>query len=157
LLSVEVLKPRSWEWNPVPVYRGPETQVLRVKPSVCYRGPETQVLRAKYLKPNVLRAKCSNAGLQARADCVRPSRVPTSYSNCTSKRSENICSSNGGAQENGKIGWNSVYHQNWWFSEFHHQLNANVLFAGFLKIWPCVWPNSGFWCCVCLTLPDNSN
>jgi hypothetical protein len=50
--SVEVLKPKSWEWNPVSVYRGPETQVRR--------------------------AKCSNAGLQARADCVRPSRVPTS-------------------------------------------------------------------------------
>jgi hypothetical protein len=33
-----------------------------------YRGSETQVLRAK----------CSNAGLQAWADCVRPSRVPTS-------------------------------------------------------------------------------
>jgi hypothetical protein len=26
----------------------------------------------------VLRAKCNNAGLQARADCVRPSQVPTS-------------------------------------------------------------------------------
>jgi hypothetical protein len=32
------------------------------------RGPETQVLRAK----------CNNVGLQARADCVRPSRVPIS-------------------------------------------------------------------------------
>ncbi len=81
--SVEVLKPRSWEcvrlsrsWNPVSVYRGPETQVLRAK----YRGPETQVLRAKYRSPEtqVLRAKCSNAGLQARADCVQLSRVPTS-------------------------------------------------------------------------------
>jgi hypothetical protein len=25
-------------------------------------------------------------------------------------------------------------------------------FAGFLLISPCVWPNSGFWCCVFLTL-----
>ncbi len=53
--SVEVLKPSvrlSRSWNPVSVYRGPETQVLR--------------------------ANCNNAGLQARADCVRPSRVPTS-------------------------------------------------------------------------------
>jgi hypothetical protein len=43
------------EKNPAPVYRGPETQVLRVK----YRGPETQVLRAKYRGPEtqVLRAK----------------------------------------------------------------------------------------------------
>ncbi len=60
-------------------------------------------------------------------------RFETNYSSCTSKRSENICSSSGGAQENGKIGWNSVYHQNWWFSEFHHPLNANVLFCRFFK------------------------
>jgi hypothetical protein len=26
------------------------------------------------------------------------------------------------------------------------------LFVGFLEISPCVWPNSRFWCCVCLTL-----
>jgi hypothetical protein len=31
-----------------------------------------------------------------------------------------------GAEEKGKIGWNSVYHQNWLFSEFHPPLNANV-------------------------------
>jgi hypothetical protein len=24
--------------------------------------------------------------------------------------------------------------------------------AGFLKISPCVWPNSGYWCCLFLTL-----
>ncbi len=29
---------------------------------------------------------------------------------------------------------------------------ANVLFCRFFKISPCVWPNSGFWCCVFLTL-----
>jgi hypothetical protein len=23
--------------------------------------------------------------------------------------------------------WNSVYHENWWFSEFHPSLNASVL------------------------------
>jgi len=27
---------------------------------------------------------------------------------------ENICSTNGVAQEKGKTGWNSVYHENWW-------------------------------------------
>jgi hypothetical protein len=78
-------------------FRGPETQVLRVKPSARLSrswnpGPESEtqspfieVLKPRssepnteVLKPNVLRAKCSNAGLQARADCVRPSRVPTS-------------------------------------------------------------------------------
>jgi hypothetical protein len=32
-------------------------------------------------------------------------------------------------------------------------LNANVFFfSGFFWISPCVWPNSGFWCCVFLTL-----
>jgi hypothetical protein len=36
---------------------------------------------------------------------------------------------------------------------FHPLLNANVLFfAGFLWISPSLWPNSGFWCCVFLTL-----
>jgi len=78
-------------------FRGPETQVLKVKPSARLSrswnpGPESEtqcpfieVLKSRssepnteVLKPNVLRAKCSNAGLQARADCVRPSRVHTS-------------------------------------------------------------------------------
>jgi hypothetical protein len=35
---------------------------------------------------------------------------------------------------------------------FHPPLNANVLFCSFFWISPCVWPNSGFWCCVFLTL-----
>jgi hypothetical protein len=39
----------------------------------------------------------------------------------------------GGAPEKGKTGWNSVYHQNWWFSQFHPTLNANVLFWRFFK------------------------
>ncbi len=34
-------------------------------------------------------------------------------------KSQNICSSSGGAQEKGKTWWNSVYHQSWWFSQFH--------------------------------------
>jgi hypothetical protein len=49
--AFDVLKPRSWEWNPVPVYRGPETQVLRVKPSVrLWRswnpGPQSRIPRS---------------------------------------------------------------------------------------------------------------
>ncbi len=36
------------------------------------------------------------------------------YSNCTDRSSENICRSSGGAQEKGKTGCHSVYHQNWW-------------------------------------------
>ncbi len=42
-LFIEVLKPQSWERNPVSVCQGPETQVLRAK----YQGPETQVLKVK--------------------------------------------------------------------------------------------------------------
>jgi len=49
--AFEVVKPRSWEWNPVAVFRGPETQVLRVKPSVrLWRswnpGPQSQIPRS---------------------------------------------------------------------------------------------------------------
>jgi hypothetical protein len=49
--------------------------------------------------------------------------------------------------------WNSVYHQNWWFSEFHPRLNANVLFCKFFwNLTLCMYDqNSGFWCCVFLT------
>jgi len=43
--------------------------------------------------------------------------------------------------------------QNWWFPEFHPPLNANVVFCNFFfKISPCVWPNSGYWCFLFLTL-----
>ncbi len=67
---------------------------------------------------------------------------------------KNICSSSGGAQDKGKTGWNSVYNQNWWFSEFHPRPPWMLMyfFAGFFSNLTCVWPNSGFWCCVCLTL-----
>ncbi len=35
-------------------------------------------------------------------------KVRTNYDSCTGRSSENICVSSGGAQENGKTGWNSV-------------------------------------------------
>jgi len=38
------------------------------------------------------------------------------------------------------------------FLSFIRPLNAYVLFCRFFLISPCVWPNSGFWCCVFLTL-----
>jgi hypothetical protein len=80
-------------------------------------------------------------------------RFETNYSSCTVRSSENICSD----QEKGKTGWNSVYHQNWWFSEFHHPPWMLVyFFAGFLWISPCVWPNSGFWCCCFSYFTHNS-
>jgi len=34
-------------------------------------------------------------------------------------KGQNICSSSGGAQEKGKTRWNSIYHQSWWFFQFH--------------------------------------
>jgi hypothetical protein len=30
-------------------------------------------------------------------------------------------------RKKGKTGWNSIYYQNWWFSQFRPPLNANVL------------------------------
>jgi hypothetical protein len=64
--AFEVLKPRSWEWNPVPVSRGPETQVLRVKPSVRLSrsfnpGPQSQIPRSwnpMSWKPNAATRAC---------------------------------------------------------------------------------------------------
>jgi cell division protein FtsW (lipid II flippase) len=35
---------------------------------------------------------------------------------------------------------------------FWISLNANVLICSFFKSLTCVWPNSGFWCCVFITL-----
>jgi hypothetical protein len=65
--AFEVMKLRSWEWNPVPVYRGLETQVLRVKPSVRLSESENPSLESQISRlwntgpeSQVLRAKCSN-------------------------------------------------------------------------------------------------
>jgi hypothetical protein len=59
-----------------------------------------------------------------------------------------------GAQEKGKTGWNSVYHQNrcFFFSFIPRDWMLMYFFAGFCWISPCVWPNSGFWCYFFLTL-----
>jgi hypothetical protein len=72
----------------------------------------------------------------------------------TVRSSENTCNSSGGAQEEkGKTEWNSVYHQYWWFFELHPPFNANELFRRFFfYLTLCVWSNSGFWCCIFLTL-----
>jgi hypothetical protein len=81
---------------------------------------------------------------------IKHRRFETNYSNCTVRSSQNTCSRSGGAHEKGKTGWNSVYHQNWWFSEFHPHWMLMYFFAGFFLISTCVWPNSGFRCCVFL-------
>jgi hypothetical protein len=84
---------------------------------------------------------------------IECTRFQTNYSSCTVRSSENICSSSGGAQEKGKTVWNSVYYQNWWFSEFHPPpCMLMYFFAG------CFFNLTGFWCCVFLTLQiTNSN
>ncbi len=38
------------------------------------------------------------------------------------------------------------------FLSFIPHWMRTYVFARFLKISPCVWPNSGFWCCLCNTL-----
>jgi hypothetical protein len=55
-----------------------------------------------------LSMKCWNSAFHAQGLKV------ANYNSCTGRSSENICSINGGAQEKGKTGWNSVYHQNCW-------------------------------------------
>jgi hypothetical protein len=57
-------------------------------------------------------------------------------------------------RKKGKTGWNLVYHQNWWFWWVWSPIECQcIFFAGFFLISPSVWwPNSGFWCCIFLTL-----
>jgi len=43
--------------------------------------------------------------------------------------SENICRTSGGAEEEGKTGWNSVYHQNWWKIQFGSEIFCFVKFS----------------------------
>jgi hypothetical protein len=84
------------------------------------------------------------------------------YSSCTSRSSENICSSSsGGAQEN--RGQNRMYITQFTtkkicaFLSFKHATRpwmANVLFCRSFFLWisPGFGPNSGFWCCVFSTV-----
>ncbi len=53
---------------------------------------------------------------------IQCTRFETNYSSSTVTSSANIYSSSEGARGKGKTRWNSVYHQNWWFSEFHIML-----------------------------------
>jgi len=56
-----------------------------------------------------------------------------------------VAASNGGTQEKRKTGWN-------WGKSFTPSWMLMYFFAGFFWISPCVWPNSGYWCCLFLTL-----
>jgi len=63
-------------------------------------------------------------------------KVRGHYSSCTCRSSENICSSSGGAHENGNTGQNRMklsLAQKWCISEFDglRPLKANVLFCRF--------------------------
>jgi len=59
-------------------------------------------------------------------------RFESNYNGCTCKNNENICINSVGAREKGKTRWNSIYHKNWWFCDFHNPLNVNVFILSFL-------------------------
>jgi hypothetical protein len=61
-------------------------------------------------------------------------KVRANYSSCTSRNSENICSSSSGsAHEKGKAGSKPDQTQFGCISEFDTQLKANVLFCRFFS------------------------
>jgi len=50
-----------------------------------------------------------------------------------------VATMDGVSQAKGKTRWNSVYHQNWWFSKFHPHWMVMYSFAGFNKNFiPCI-------------------
>ncbi len=55
--------------------------------------------------------KCWNSAFNARG-------FETNYSSYIVRRSENLCSSSGGAQEKGKTGWNSGWNSGFWYCIF---------------------------------------
>ncbi len=77
-------------------------------------------------------------------------KVRTNYNSCIVPSTENICSNSGGAQGNGKTGWNSVL----WASITPLMLMGFFFLSSFRVFWISspVWPNSGFGCWVYLTL-----
>jgi len=56
----------------------------------------------------------------------------SNYSSCTCRSSEKYVAAVEAHKKNERQGWNSVYHQNWWFSEFHTPLMVMYFFASFL-------------------------
>jgi hypothetical protein len=59
-------------------------------------------------------------------------RFESNYNSCTCKNNENIGINCVGAREKEKTRWNSIYHKNWWFCDFHNPLNVNVFILSFL-------------------------
>jgi hypothetical protein len=79
---------------------------------------------------------------------LKLTRFKISYSSPTGRSNENICNSSGGAQEKGKDRIKPNLPPKVMVFSLSTPLNANVLFCNLT----CVRPNSGFLCCVFLTL-----
>jgi len=88
-------------------------------------------------------------------------KVRGNYSSCTCRSSENLCSSNGGAQEKRKdrvkTGWKlSLAQKVGAFLSLTPGWRLLYFCGGFLKISPGFGPNSEYWCRVFMTLLENS-
>ncbi len=77
-------------------------------------------------------------------------RVRGNYSSCICRSSENICSISGGAQEKGKTGSKHVETQ--FGTKSGAFLSLMYFFAVLVLVSPDFGTNSGFGCCVFLTL-----
>jgi hypothetical protein len=73
-------------------------------------------------------------------------------SSCKVRVSKNVCSSSGGAQAKERQDENQFTTKIDGFLSSMPPWMLMYFFEGFFKISPCVWPNSGFWCCVFVTL-----
>jgi hypothetical protein len=111
-------------WDPGFLTNKPDTEWYPLHWGIPLTLSDTHYPEFFFYISKIVDMKCCNS-----VCCT--TKFETNYSSCTVRSSENLCSSSGGAQEKGKTGWNSIYHQNWWFSEFHPHLDANVLFCRF--------------------------
>ncbi len=79
-------------------------------------------------------------------------RFERNYSRCTGRSSENLCSSSGAAQVNERRDETQKSIKIDGFLSFIPPWMLMYFLAGIFLISPCVWPNSGYWCCLFLTL-----
>jgi hypothetical protein len=72
------------------------------------------------------------------------------YSGCTGRSTENLCQWRSSGKKKDRV---KTQEQFWWFPKFDAPLEWLMYFFGdcFL-VPPCVWQNSGYWCCLFLTL-----
>jgi hypothetical protein len=105
-------------------------------------NPLTPLFVVPYSKEILLnlRMKCRNSVRNAESQHLKH-KFKRNYSSCTGRSSENLCSSNGGAQEKRKTGWNSGTIKIDGFLSFTPPLNANVqdldckFCVNFLSFW----------------------